>query len=88
MQLDPKKMIEVITQAMACMYTSQKGPSEKLSGMKPTESNPYLEKIKPQEITKGIDGTINPCLMCCYCKDTGHELDNGRKLQKKYKENS
>ena len=81
MQLDPKKMIEAMAQAMACMYNTQKGPSQKSTGTKPTGGNPYLRKSKPSEIIKGLDGTTNPSLMCHCCKGSGHELDNCSKLQ-------
>ena len=74
-------MIKTMTQAMACMYKTQKGPSQKLAGSKPTWGSPYLGKSKPSEITKELDGLTNPSLMCHYCKDTGHGLDNCRKLQ-------
>ena len=80
MQLDPKKMKEAMTQAIACMYNTQKGPIH-ISGTKPTGGKPYLEKSKPSEITKGLDSITSPTNMCEYWKDTGHELDNCRKLQ-------
>ena len=80
MQLDPKKIMEAMTQAMACMYNTQKGPSQKLSGMKPTGGKPYQGKCKLAEITKGLDGMTNHSLMCHYCKGNRHELDNCRKL--------
>ena len=84
MQLDPKHMIKAMTQVMAC----RKGSHSKLTGMKPTGSKAYLGKSKLLEITKGLNGITNPSLTYCYCKDTGDELDNCRKLQQKYKENS
>ena len=75
MQLDPKKMIEAMTQAMVCIYNTQKGPSQKLTSTIPTGGKPYLGKSRPPEV-KGLDGTTNPSLVCHYCRDTGHELDN------------
>ena len=83
MQLDPKKMIEAMTQVMVCMYNTQKGVSQKSASMKPTWVKPYLGKSKPSEIAKGLDSMTNPSLMCHYCIDTGHKLDNCRKLQQK-----
>ena len=57
-------------------------PIKNQTGTKPTGSKPYLGKSRPSEITKGLDGTTNPSLMCHYCNgSTGHELDNCGKLQ-------
>ena len=85
MQMDPEKLIEAMTQAMtqamACMYNMQMDPSKKLSGTKPLGGNPYLGKAKQPQITKGLDGTIDPDLMCHYCNESGHEIENCGKLQ-------
>ena len=35
MQVDPKKLIEAITQVKAYMYNTSKDPSKKISGTKP-----------------------------------------------------
>ena len=88
MQLHLKKMIEAMTQAMACMYSTQKNPCKKLTGTNLTGGKPYLGKSKPAETMTGLDGTIDSNLTCQYCKDTGYKCDNSRKLQQKYKENS
>ena len=81
MQMDPKKLIEATTQAMACMYNTSKDPSKKISGPKPLGGKHYLGKTKQPQITEGLDGTTDPNLTCQYCKDSGHELDNCKKLQ-------
>ena len=81
MQMDPEKLIEAMTQAMACMYHTSKNPSGKISGTKPLEGKPYLGKTEQPQITKGLDATIDPYLTCQYCKDSGHELDNCKNLQ-------
>ena len=83
MQMDPKKLIEPMTQAMACMYNTTKDPSKKMSGKKPIGGKPYLGNTKQPQITKGLDGTTDPNLICKYCKDSGHGLDNCKKLQQK-----
>ena len=76
-------MIEAMTQAMACMYNTTKDPSKKMSGTKHLGGKPYLGKTKEPQITKGLDGTTDPNLTCQYCKDSGHELVNCKKLQQK-----
>ena len=83
MQLDPKKMIEAMTQAMAGMYYTQKYPSKEKTSMKPTGGKPYLAMSKPPEIMKGLNGTNDPYLTCCYCKVTGDNHNNCKKLQNK-----
>ena len=54
MQMDQKKLLEAMTQAMACMYNTPKDPSKKLSGTKPLGGKPYLGKAKQPQITKGL----------------------------------
>ena len=82
MQMDPEKLIEAMTQAMACKCNTEKDPIKKLSATKPVGGKPYVGRVKQPQITKGLDGT-DPNLMCCYCKDSGHELENCSKLQQK-----
>ena len=81
MQMDPKKLTEAMTQAMACMYNTSKDPSKKISGTKSLVGKPYLGKAKQSQITKGLDGTTDPNLTCQYCKDSGHELNSCKKPQ-------
>ena len=88
MQMDPKKLIEAMTQAMTCMYNTSKDPSKKISGTKPLEGKSYLGKAKQPQTTKGLDGTTNPNLTCQYCKDSGNELDNCKTCSRKYNGNS
>ena len=44
---------------------------------------PYAGIPWPPECSAGKDGTMNPEQSCQYCKDTGHELPNCLRLQKK-----
>ena len=76
-------MIEAITQAMVCMFITEKDLSKKLSGTKPLGGKPYLVKSKEPQITKGLDGTTDPNLICSYCKESGHECENCSKLKQK-----
>ena len=73
-QMDLQKMIEATTQAMACMYNTLKDLIKILTGTKPLEGKPKLGKAKQPQITKVLDGTTDPKLMCQYCKDSGHKL--------------
>ena len=51
MQMDAKKLIEAMTQAMGCMYNTSKDPSKKISGTKPLGGKPYSGKTKQPQIT-------------------------------------
>ena len=64
MQTDPEKLIEAMTQVMACMYNTQKDPSKIMSGTKPLGGKPYLGKAKQPQITKGLNGTTDTNLAC------------------------
>ena len=47
------------------------------------QGKPFLGTNRPTELSKGLDGSLDPNLSCQYCKDTGHEKENCRWLQKK-----
>ena len=45
---------------------------------------PFLgQTARPPELSKGLDGFLDPNLSCQYCKDTGHEKENFRWLQRR-----
>ena len=81
MHMDLQKMIEAMTQAMAFMYNTQKDPSKKMASLKLIGYKPYLGQSKQPEITKGLNGTTDPDLMCQYYKDSGYQLENHCKFQ-------
>ena len=73
--LDPKSLVNVISQAVATglklgsQLTSKGGADSKGTGF---VSKPYLGKPRPSQLAPSTDGSLNPELECCYCKDTGH----------------
>ena len=69
-------MMEIMAQAMACMYNTQNGPSQKSSGMKPTGGKPYLGKSRPSEVAKGLDGKPTLALCAIIVKILGTSLIN------------
>ena len=95
--LDPTKMVEAVTQAVASGY--QKGfqrsnpfvkptnPFQATSQSQPSTSGqygrPYLGQPREPQLTPGADGNLNPALSCKYCKDTGHEVGNCAKVKRK-----
>ena len=95
--LDPTKMVEAVTQAVASGY--QKGyqrtnpfvkssnPFQATSQSQPNTTSqygrPYLGQPREPQLTPGADGNLNPALSCKYCKDTGHEVGNCAKVKRK-----
>ena len=97
--LDPTKMVEAVTHAVASGY--QKGFQKSNPFVKPsnpfqaTNTNqsqagsssqfgrPYLGVQREPQLTPGTDGNLNPALSCKYCKDTGHDVGNCAKVKRK-----
>ena len=44
---------------------------------------PFWGKLRPFQLSAGIDGTTDPEKSCNYCKDTGHVIGNCLRLQAK-----
>ena len=77
--VDTQQLVKAIIQAMSCMYVGTK----KLASDQQTRGKPFLGTNRPPELSKGLDGSLDPNLSCWYCKDTSHEKENCRWLQKK-----
>ena len=95
--LDPAKMVEAVTNAVASSYqkgyqrsnpfTKPTNPFQASSQAQPSTSSqygrPYLGQPREPQLTPGADGNLNPALSCKYCKDTGHEVGNCAKVKRK-----
>ena len=95
--LDPAKMVEAVTNAVASSYqkgyqrsnpfTKSTNPFQASSQAQPSTSSqygrPYLGQPREPQLTPGADGNLNPALSCKYCKDTGHEVGNCAKVKRK-----
>ena len=95
--LDPAKMVEAVTNAVASSYqkgyqrsnpfTKSTNPFQASSQSQPSTSSqygrPYLGQPREPQLTPGADGNLNPALSCKYCKDTGHEVGNCAKVKRK-----
>ena len=97
--LDPTKMVEAVTHAVASGY--QKGfqksnpfvkssnpfqatnTNQPQSGSSSQFGRPYLGVQHEPQLTPGADGNLNPALSCKYCKDTGHDVGNCAKVKRK-----
>ena len=42
---------------------------------------PFWGKLRPSQLSAGIDGTTDPEKSCNYCKDMGHVIGNCLRLQ-------
>ena len=77
--LEPKFLVETITQAVASSLKMDK--TTKLdSSSGGFTSKPYLGKPHPLQLAPGVDGSLDLALTCQYCKDTGHPKENCVKL--------
>ena len=81
--LDSKQLLNVISQAvvpglkLCSQPTSKSGLDSKGTGF---ISKPYFGKPRPSQLAPGADGSLDPNLESCYCKDMGHLKDNCIKL--------
>ena len=77
--LEPKFLVETITQAVASSLKmgGNTKPKNSPSGY---NSKPYLGKPCPSQLAPSVDGSLDPALTCQYCKDTGHLKENCIKL--------
>ena len=73
--LEPKVLVETITQAVASSLKMDKttNPNSSPNGF---ISKPYLGKLCPSQLTTHVDGSLDPSFTCQYCKDTGHLKEN------------
>ena len=73
------QLVTAISQAMSCLYVGNKKtpPSNTNSG------NKFMGTPRPPKPSAGVDGLLDNNLMCWYCKDTRHKLDNCKWLQNK-----
>ena len=77
--LEPKFLVEMITQAVASSLKMDK--TTKLdSSSSGFTSNPYLGKPHPSQLAPGVYGSLDLALTCQYCKDAGHLKENCIKL--------
>ena len=77
--LEPKFLVETITQAVASSLMMNK--TTKLdSSPGGYNSKPYHGKPHPSQLAPGVYGSLDPALTCWYCKDTGHLKENCVKL--------
>ena len=95
--LDPTKMVEAVTHAVASSYqkgyqktnpfTKSSNPfqatNQSQSGTSSQYGRPYLGQLREPQLTPGADGNLNPALSCKYCKDTGHDVGNCAKVKHK-----
>ena len=75
-----QQLVNVILQGMFCLYVGDKKTpvnNNSNSGKK------FMGTCRPPKPSVGVDGSLDNNLICQYCKDTGHKLDNCKQLQNK-----
>lgn len=77
--LEPKFLVETITQAVASSLKMEK-TTDSDSSPRGFISKPYLGKPCPSQLAPGVNSSLDPSLTCQYCKDTGHLKENCIKL--------
>ena len=65
---------------MSCLYVgNKKTPMENKSN----SGKKFMGTPRPSKALVGVGGPLSNNLMCWYCKDTRHELENCKQLQNK-----
>ena len=77
--VSPQQLVNAMSQAMSCLYVGNKKtpPSTTNSGKK------FMGTPRPPKPSAGVDGSLENNLMCWYCRDTRHKLENCKWLQNK-----
>ena len=79
--LNPLTLQTVVTNTLHTAQSSNHGHGNNNSDSR--QGKPLLGRPQEPQLSAGKDRTTNPEQTCCYCKDTGHELDNCLHLQHK-----
>ena len=77
--VSPQQLVTAISQAMSCLYVGDK----KIQPSKTDSGSKFMGIPRPPKPSAGVDGSLDNNLTCRYCKDTGHELENCRRLKNK-----
>ena len=71
----------MLTTAFSNALSATKTSFTSQSGNKQFSPKPFLGKLRPSKLAAGKDGITNPDQTCCYCKETGHLLENSLRLE-------
>ena len=74
--LSPTALQTAFTNALQAAKTSDPSNPNLRSG-----PQPFRGKLRPSQLSAGIDGTTDPEKSCNYCKDMGHMIGNCLRLQ-------
>ena len=86
--LSPATLTTAFSNALSATKTSfasQSGSRGSQNQSQQFTPKPFLGKPCPSKLVAGKDGSINPDQTCCYCKDTGHLLENCLRLEARNK---
>ena len=74
--LSPTALQTAFTNALQAVKKSDLSNPNLRSG-----PQPFRGKLRPSQLSAGIDGTTDPEKSCNYCKDMGHVIGNCLRLQ-------
>ena len=77
--VSPQQLVTAISQAMSCLHVGDK----KMSSSNTNRGNKFMWHPETPKPSAKVDGSLDSNLMCQYCKDTWHELENCKWLQNK-----
>ena len=80
--LHPSTLQTAVTNALQAAQSNSHGHGGSC-GFTPREGRPFLGQPREPQLSADKDRTIDPDKTCRYCKDTGHELENCVRLQRK-----
>ena len=70
----PEKMVEAMSKVVSAM-TMQGHPEASKATQDQGASN-YIGRLRQPQLACGADETLQPDIICFYCKDTGHVKNN------------
>ena len=71
---NPDQLVETVTKAVSNM-TMKESPKI-LQGTQYKSASNYVGRQRQHQLACGANWTLEPNLVCHYCKDTGHRKDN------------
>ena len=77
-KVSQQQLVSAILQEMSYLFVGNKKTT---SDNNNTGGKKFLGTSRPPKSAMGTDGSLDINLICWYCKDTGHKLENCKQLQ-------
>ena len=79
----PDVLQKLLIQAVSSSGSAKNVSSNGKGSSSDNPIKPYLGPERPQQMVKGVDGTLDPAITCNYCKDKGHYVRSCPRLKRK-----